>query len=335
MESFHWDEYFVTGIPSVDKQHHHLVDIFNQFGDNLAKDELVFSEIKDLFRELFDYSDYHFRSEEEMMSEIGIDKRHFDRHIEAHQYFLEEITSMHAAISPDNLRTATDMLDFLTRWLAYHILGSDQNMARQIKAIQAGVSPSDAYDAEEQRAAESTEPLVIALTCLFEEVVTRNRELIQLNKSLEEKVVERTKALSDANLHLEKFSMTDPLTGLSNRRHAIQQLTDIWNKSSSNNAPLACIMVDADHFKEINDTYGHDAGDIVLRELASTLQQTVRSKDIVCRLGGDEFFVICPDTDKHDGTYIAELIRKAVSKLSTKTCDGVWYGSVSVGIAPV
>ena len=333
MESFHWDSNFLTGLSEVDEQHHHLVDIINQFGDLLAKDELVFDDIKATFKKLFSYAHYHFKEEEEMMSRIGIDQRHLDLHIEAHKNFLQEVTSMHAAISPDNLQTAKNMIDFLTRWLAYHILGSDQNMARQIEVIQSGSSSCSAYEAEEQRTANATEPLLVALNSLFQQVSIRNKELAQLNKSLEEKVAERTIALSEANLHLEELSLTDVLTGLPNRRHAMRRLADLWDESSTVKIPLACIMIDADHFKEVNDTYGHDAGDAVLRELANTLRQTVRSDDILCRLGGDEFLIICPNTDQDGAMYIAELACKMVSELCLQTGDGVWCGSVSVGVA--
>jgi hemerythrin len=92
-------------------------------------------------------------------------------------------------------------------------------------------------------------------------------------------------------------------------------------------------MIDADHFKEVNDTYGHDAGDSVLIKLAKTLQHSLRNDDIVCRLGGDEFFVICPNTDREGGMYIAELTRKVVSELRVHTGGEPWHGSVSIGVA--
>jgi hemerythrin len=107
----------------------------------------------------------------------------------------------------------------------------------------------------------------------------------------------------------------------------------MWSESIESDTLLACMMIDADHFKEVNDTYGHDAGDVVLCELAKTLQHAVRNDDIVCRLGGDEFLIICPDTDQDGGMHIAELARKAVSALRVSTGDGVWNGSISVGLA--
>ncbi|MCP4610146.1 MAG: diguanylate cyclase [Planctomycetes bacterium] len=332
MKSFYWDEHFTTGLSSVDKQHNHLIDILNNFCDHLTKNEIIFADLEEIFRELFDYADYHFKEEEEMMSQIGIDQRHYDFHVELHQYFLKELRLMQHSISPDNIHTAEDILDFLIHWLAYHILGSDQNMAKQIQAIQSGESADVVYKTEEQRIADSKEPLVVALTGLFHQLTIRNNELTRLNKTLEEKVAERTKALSEANLNLEKLSMTDMLTGLPNRRYALQQFAVIWDESSVGCLPLTCIMIDADSFKEVNDTYGHDAGDAVLRELADTLRRSVRSDDIVCRLGGDEFLIICPDTDLNEGMHVAEFVRKAVSNLHTSTGDGVWYGSVSVGV---
>lgn len=112
--------------------------------------------------------------------------------------------------------------------------------------------------------------------------------------------------------------MTDALTGLPNRRHALQQLKTLWEESTRSASPLSVMMIDADHFKEVNDTCGHDAGDLVLGELARTLQHAVRTDDLVSRLGGDEFLIICPDTDSSGGRQIAETVRK---KFLTCVCQ--------------
>jgi len=103
--------------------------------------------------------------------------------------------------------------------------------------------------------------------------------------------------------------------------------------TDQNMAIQVCMMIDADHFKEVNDTYGHDAGDLVLRELATALKHAVRSDDIVCRLGGDEFFIICPQTDKAGGMHFAETICQSIAALRVPTGDGAWQGSVSIGVA--
>ena len=333
MESFHWDKAFITGLAEVDEQHHHLVDLINQFGEMLAKNELHFDDIEGIFKQLADYAQFHFQDEEELMSKKGIDPRHLDSHIQIHQGFLQEVTTLHSELSPQNMHSAENLFKFLTYWLAYHILGSDQNMARQIDSIRSGLTASEAYEKDEKRLDSATEPLLKALNGLFNQVALRNKELVNLNLTLEEKVTERTKDLQEANLQLEELSLTDVLTGLPNRRHALRQLSALWKESEQENIPLSCMMIDADHFKEVNDTYGHDAGDDVLRELASTLQHAVRNDDIVCRLGGDEFLILCPNTDHNGGMYIAEIIRKQVAELRVTTGSGVWQGSISVGFA--
>ena len=333
MESFHWDTHFVTGLEDVDQQHQNLVKIINQYGELLASDRLVFEDIEALLQQLVGYTQYHFEEEERLMSASNVDKRHQKTHIEKHQAFLHDILAMHVNLAPDKPEGFQKLLPFLTHWLAFHILGTDQNLSRQIKAIQSGTSPEAAYEAEEQLSDNATEPLLIALTALFEQVSARNKELLELNQSLEEKVAERTKALSEANIQLEELALTDILTGLPNRRYAMRSLLYLWHETSANNAHLTCMMVDADHFKIVNDTYGHDAGDVVLKTLAKTLQETVRTDDIVCRLGGDEFFIICPNTDNSGGMHVAELLCKTVSELRVATGDGIWNGSISVGVA--
>ncbi len=333
MESFQWDTYFETGLVDVDEQHFHLVGIINRFGNLRTKNTIAFDDIETVFNELIEYAHYHFKEEEAMMMKIGIDQRHLLYHIEAHEMFLNDVIFMRSGISKEDLSSSKHLLDFLIHWLAYHILGIDQNMARQIAAIESGVNPNKAYDLEEIEKDKATKPLLAALNGLFEQVSTRNKELVHLNQSLEEIVRQRTKELSEANRHLEELSLTDVLTGLPNRRHAMRRLAYLWEESTRTHSPLVCMMLDADYFKEINDTYGHDTGDFVLAELATTLQDSMRNDDIVCRLGGDEFFIICPNTNKDDGIFIGEFIQKTVSALRIPTGGKPWHGSISIGVA--
>lgn len=295
MESFHWDKHFVTGLVEVDKQHHHLVDVINQFGELLTRPEgVAFGDMEQVFAELAAYAQYHFSEEEMLMDKAGVDPRHIKHHLHEHTSFLQEVTLMHADISPENHDKAKLLLKFLIYWLAYHILGSDQSMAKQIAAIGSGQPPGDAYLAEKRMKEGAVEPLLHALTGLFSQVSARNRELLELNQSLEARVAERTGELAIANRQLEEIALTDVLTGLPNRRHAMQHLKLVLGESIKENLPLTCLMIDADGFKQINDNYGHDAGDEVLRQLSRNLQYAVRTDDIVCRLGGASSWLSAP-----------------------------------------
>ncbi|MCK4501852.1 MAG: diguanylate cyclase, partial [Desulfuromonadales bacterium] len=146
-------------------------------------------------------------------------------------------------------------------------------------------------------------------------------------------LLKKTLALSEANRKLGELALTDVLTGLSNRRHAMQILERLWIESIANDTSLACLMIDADGFKEINDTYGHDAGDIVLTKLAKELQYAVRTDDMVCRLGGDEFLIICPNTNNEGAKHLANITHAKISALIVEVTGGVWRGSISVGVA--
>ncbi len=333
MESFHWGKHFVTGLADVDEQHHRLVDIINDFGNLLAENTLNINDVDSLYKQLADYAVYHFQEEEKLMSEEKVDVRHLKYHINVHKTFLEDVTAIYSGVTEDTPEQAGIFLKFLIHWLAYHILGDDQDMASQVRDIRNGMKPHNAYEKLKLERDSTKAPLLDALNGLFQQVSLRNKELKRINESLEEKVALRTKELSIANQHLEELSLTDVLTGLPNRRHAMRRLSFLWDEASENNTPLACMMVDADHFKEVNDTYGHDKGDVVLTKLAMTLQHSVRNDDIVCRLGGDEFFIICPDTDKDGGIYLAENVRKTVSALRVPTGGKPWHGSISIGVA--
>jgi diguanylate cyclase (GGDEF)-like protein len=106
--------------------------------------------------------------------------------------------------------------------------------------------------------------------------------------------------------------MTDALTGLPNRRFAIEQLDRAWSAAERRGAPLACMLIDMDNFKHINDQCGHDVGDYALRSVAALLREAFRKSDLVCRLGGDEFVAVCADTDTEAAYALAERARSSV-----------------------
>lgn len=333
MDSFNWDTYFVTGLAEVDQQHFHLVGLINKFGNLLAQNELRPEYIEAVFQDLQEYAIYHFQEEEKMMKKSGIDPRFYAKHVEVHLDFLMKVTAMHDNISGENSSAARELLEFLTHWLVYHILGMDQNMAKQLEAIKNGSSAEQAFQNESLEVDSATEALLGALSGLFQQVSERNKDLHRLNQTLEMKVAARTQDLQEANQYLEKLAVTDALTNLPNRRYAMSHLAQLWEKAKQKNRPLSCLMIDADHFKVVNDDYGHDAGDKVLIELSQQLQQRLRNDDTVCRLGGDEFLVLCENTDIEGAKHIAQLLCDAVAELKVQVGEGLWRGSVSIGVA--
>jgi two-component system cell cycle response regulator len=110
-----------------------------------------------------------------------------------------------------------------------------------------------------------------------------------------------------------ELSVIDQLTGLYNRRYMNNQLEQLMQRSLMGGRPVSVMMVDIDHFKSVNDTYGHDVGDEVLQEMASRLKTNSRVMDVVCRPGGEEFMIIMPDTPGDLACAAAERIRRAVA----------------------
>jgi hemerythrin-like metal-binding protein len=140
MESFQWDQCFVTGQAMVDEQHHYLVDLINQFGDVLMRPEGASArEIEELFGELTRYTQYHFQEEEALMVEVGLDAIQLAHHLREHKQFLNDLDHMHAEVAGNRSEAAHALLQYLSNWLAYHILGSDQMMAGAMRAIESGV----------------------------------------------------------------------------------------------------------------------------------------------------------------------------------------------------
>ncbi|MEO8306117.1 MAG: EAL domain-containing protein [Betaproteobacteria bacterium] len=128
-------------------------------------------------------------------------------------------------------------------------------------------------------------------------------EVGNYQRTLEDKVVQRTKELEVATAHAYKLAQHDILTGLPNRALLNQRLKQILAQSQRNGTHVACLFLDFDHFKRINDTLGHDAGDQLLQSVAQRLTTAVRESDTVARLGGDEFVVILPGLDPAHATF--------------------------------
>jgi two-component system cell cycle response regulator len=109
-------------------------------------------------------------------------------------------------------------------------------------------------------------------------------------------------------------AIVDPLTGLNNRRYMQSHLTQLINEGATRGTPFALMILDIDHFKSVNDSWGHDAGDEVLKEFALRIRKSIRGIDMPCRAGGEEFVILLPDTEPHVAQLVAERIRQKVER---------------------
>ena len=133
-----------------------------------------------------------------------------------------------------------------------------------------------------------------------------------------------------------RSGFTDVVTGWNNRRYLVVRLAEELARSRRDGTRLVCLMLDVDHFKRVNDTYGHAAGDVVLRELAQRIESQVRASDVAARYGGEEFVVLLPDTDVAAAQRLAERIRAAVGGAPIDLPGGPSITiTASIGIAEV
>ncbi|GIE78255.1 hypothetical protein Aph02nite_42050 [Actinoplanes philippinensis] len=163
--------------------------------------------------------------------------------------------------------------------------------------------------------------------------LTVSLENAQVYASLERAVAERTEELAEANLRLELLAVTDPLTGLPNRRKLTTFLEEAWLRAERSGEPIGVAMIDIDNFKKYNDHYGHQGGDECLRLVADALRVQVRSTDLVARYGGEEFCIVMPGATAANAKVVAERACRAVAGLQQPHAladDGTV--TVSVGV---
>jgi diguanylate cyclase (GGDEF)-like protein len=160
-------------------------------------------------------------------------------------------------------------------------------------------------------------------------VEERTRELNDLNQKLVGEISERKKAEE----LLARAATSDPLTGLMNRRAVLEQLKYQEKRHQRNGTPFVILLLDLDHFKDINDTYGHDTGDRVLINVAEQLLQSTRQQDMVSRWGGEEFLMLLPDTQASGGGVLAEKVRNNVGSHIFTVDNQPLRLTLSIGVA--
>ena len=200
MEAFVWDKHYLTGETQVDEEHQELVRLINRIVD--AGDCVIdHDQINAVLDQLVNYAANHFRHEEFLMKKEGCAPEFIGLHAQVHAKFAEQVCHMRndAQLGCD----LEHLLNFLTAWLAQHILGMDQSMARQIRAIRNGQNATEAYEAEKRLSHDPiTASMLGAMGSLYRIISTRNDALAKLNRSLETQVDDRTRQLSEANSRL-------------------------------------------------------------------------------------------------------------------------------------
>lgn len=142
-----------------------------------------------------------------------------------------------------------------------------------------------------------------------------------------------TESLSARSETLEYEALTDGLTGMHNRRYFDDAMNEYLEQFRRIDKPVGLMILDLDHFKKVNDTYGHDAGDEVLRQVARCLHEFTRYHDVVARLGGEEFAVVAPNMNKESLFKLADRIRQAVSNLNIRAGNVHLRVTMSIGLA--
>ncbi|WP_340679744.1 diguanylate cyclase [Paraglaciecola sp.] len=171
--------------------------------------------------------------------------------------------------------------------------------------------------------------LAKSLQTMTSTLFNREYALGEINRTLEQKVLERTSALEIANDDLKQLARRDALTGLSNRLAMTEALRHEYLLYKRSGIRFALIILDVDHFKRVNDNHGHNTGDIVLKHIATLLNHSIRETDFVARFGGEEFIVLLPNTDDAAIT-VAEKIRSTIADSQFPVVKQI---TISLGVA--
>lgn len=197
-----------------------------------------------------------------------------------------------------------------TRFLPIILLADEGENDRVVRGLELGINDFLVRPIEQQE-----------LTARLRTQVRRKRYNDHLRASVTETI---------------EMAVTDPLTGLHNRRYLDTHLQTLFERSMARRRPLSVMITDIDRFKTINDTHGHDVGDAVLREFAARLRKNVRGIDLVCRFGGEEFVVVMPETDLAIAEMVAERVRTEIAHTAFALADGDTIDvTASLGVATV
>lgn len=219
------------------------------------------------------------------------------------------------------LGLACALLAALLAWLAARRLSMDlYGLAKAVSAVEEGAASATLPLRNSSREVQTLSSALARMT----------GRLLSHSHEMEEQVRARTQQLEAANAELHQQARSDPLTGVLNRRGLDAQFDFALALAQRSGRPLSLVSIDVDHFKQVNDTYGHAQGDVVLKGLAHTLQESLRSTDLVARLGGEEFVALLPDTDLAGAINVAEELRLTIADQQHEVVGRIF---VSLGVS--
>jgi diguanylate cyclase len=227
-------------------------------------------------------------------------------------------------------RDAAEKLDAVMDELRDHIGTAEENTRAYGDQLERF---SDTLDSSEPTAAPA------AVDGIVDAMLQETRAMQERNKELETKLAETTAEVTQLRRNFEQArreALTDPLTGLANRKAFEQSMHLLVRETLAENAPLSLLMLDIDHFKHFNDSYGHQTGDVVLQLVGRMLADNVKGQDVAARFGGEEFAILLPYTKLEQAQGLAESIRRTIGgrKLVKRTSgEDLGRVTISVGVA--
>lgn len=310
-EVFPWNKNFDTGHALIDEQHRRLVHLLNELANTLIDDE--FAVVNRAFDELADYANRHFDEEEAIWSNYFSDDSWFSSHQFSHATFLPKVIELKEQEADKPLSDVVEqIIKFLIRWLAFHIIDNDKRMAIAVSAMESGASIEEAKVIADKKMSGSMRLLIETVLTMYDGLSSRTLDLLRERKA-------RSKAeeeLKEANKKLEELSITDQLTGLHNRRYLESVFEHESRRALRNKLLLTYYLIDIDFFKNFNDNYGHLEGDSALKQVAHRLKEVCRRpSDFVFRIGGEEFGIFSTNRTEDAAASFGEIIRKSIEDL--------------------
>lgn len=222
---------------------------------------------------------------------------------------------------------AAAVFAILAYWMAVWVSRPVEALAREARGV-SSKNDTPTFNVPDNSSKE-VRYLAAALRHMMSAFIKSKEALARNNEQLERKVSERTAALAEANRHLFQLARTDGLTGLLNRLAANETLASLFQCFKLDGCVYAVLLMDIDHFKSINDRYGHPVGDLVLQKVAEVLASSVRQTDVLARFGGEEFLVLLPDTTLQAALMVAEKVRQTLEQAAL---DEVGKVTISIGV---